>query len=85
MPLFDMTSFANVCMCEMQPLVKHGCFKVCDTLKIIEDVGFHVFKALKKDDITCVFNGTSFFNTPTILLTTKFMTFVLGLFWSNVN
>jgi hypothetical protein len=63
MPLFDMTSFANVCMCEMQPLVKHGCFKVCDTLKIIEDVGFHVFKALKKDDITCVFNGTSFFNS----------------------
>ncbi len=63
MPLFDMTSFANVCMCEIQPLVKHGCFIVCDTLKVIENVGFHVFKALKEDDITCVFNGMSFFNS----------------------
>jgi len=49
--------------CEIQPLVKHGFFKVCNTLKIIEDVGFHVFKALKEDDITCVSNGTSFFNS----------------------
>ncbi len=64
MPLFDMTSFANVCISvKSNLLLTHGCFKVCDTLKIIEDVGFQVFKALK-DDITCVSNGTSFFNSP---------------------
>jgi hypothetical protein len=37
---------------EIQSLVKHGCFKVCEMVKNIEgDVDFHAFEALEKDDI----------------------------------